>query len=135
MKRKILFLQYILKLDKKSMMYNILRVIEENSTKSDFVLTSRKYLEILKMNLSFKELEKMSKYRLRRILREKIRNEALVYLNNQKMKQEKIKQIEYNELKMQNYLVESDRNISVSKVIYKARGQILDIKMLKKVEI
>ena len=63
----------------------------------------------------------MSKYRLRRILREKIRNEALVYLNNQKMKQEKIKQIEYNELKMQNYLVESDRNISVSKVIYKRK--------------
>ena len=48
------------------------------------------------------------------------------------MKQEKIKQIEYNELKMQNYLVESDRNISVSKVIYKARGKILDIKTQKK---
>ena len=33
---------------------------------------------------------------------------------------------------MQDYLAEGDRNLLVSKVIYKARGQILDIKMHKK---
>ena len=44
----------------------------------------------------------------------------------------KLKNIEYKELKMQDYLADGDRNISVSKVIYKARGMILDIKMQKK---
>ena len=48
------------------------------------------------------------------------------------MKQEKIKNIEYKELKMQDYLAQGDRNISISKIIYKARGQTLDIKMHKK---
>ena len=48
------------------------------------------------------------------------------------MGQEKIRNIIYKELKMQNYLAEGDRNLLVSKVICKARGQILDIKMHKK---
>ena len=48
------------------------------------------------------------------------------------MKQEKIKNIEFTELKMQDYLGQGDRNISISKIIYKARGQTLDIKMHKK---
>ena len=109
----------------------MLKTIEENPMKNDFVLTSKKYLEILKLNLPLKEIEKMSKFKLRGILRGKIKNEALVYLNNQKIKQDKIKRIIYNELKMQNYLADGDRNTSISKVIYKARGKILDIKTQK----
>ena len=33
---------------------------------------------------------------------------------------------------MQDYLAEGDRNLLVSKVIYKARGQFLDIKMQRR---
>ena len=65
-------------------------------------------------------------------LKEKIRFEALVYLKNQQIKQEKIKDIKYSELKMQDYLAEGDRSIIVSKTIYKARGMTLDIKEQKK---
>ena len=77
MKRKLLFLQYILKQDKKSMMYNILKAIQDEPRKNDFVTTCKKYIETLKMNLSFKEIEKMSKFQLRKILLEMIKNEAL----------------------------------------------------------
>ena len=132
MKRKLLFLQYILKQDKNSMIYNVLKAIEENPVKNDFVLTCKKYLEKLKMTLTFEEIEKMSKFQLRKALKEKIKDEALVFLKSQQMKQEKIKNIEYKELKMQDYLAQGDRNISISKIIYKARGQTLDIKMHKK---
>ena len=48
------------------------------------------------------------------------------------MVQQKIKNIIYKELKMQDYLAEGDRNSLVSKVIYKAKGQVLDIKMQKR---
>ena len=47
MKRKILFLQYILKQDKKSMMYNILKAIQDKPMKNDFVSTCKKYMETL----------------------------------------------------------------------------------------
>ena len=66
------------------------------------------------------------------VLKEKIQNEAFMYLRNQQTKQEKIKNIQYKELKMQDYLADGDRKISVSKVIYKARGMSLDIKMQKR---
>ena len=132
MKRKLMFLHYILKQNKESMIYKILKAIEENPVKNDFVFTCKKYLEKLKMNESFDELERMSKIELKKILKERIRFEALVYLKNQQIKQEKIKYIQYNQLKMQDYLVEGDRNIKVSKTIYKARGMTLDIKMQKK---
>ena len=84
------------------------------------------------MNITLEQIENMSKIQLKKILKEKIRNEAFMYLRNQQTKQEKIKNIEYKELKMQDYLADGDRKISVSKVIYKARGMSLDIKMQKR---
>ena len=87
---------------------------------------------MLKMNTTFEELENMSKLKLKKILKDKIRNEAFVYLTNQQIKQEKIKNIKYTQLKMQDYLAEGDRNILVSKTIYQARGMTLNIKMQKK---
>ena len=132
MKRKIMFLQYILKQNKNSMVYKIFKAIEENPIKNDFVNTCKKYLDILKIKTNFEGIAKMSKIKLKKILREKTNYEAFVYLKSQQMVQEKIKNILYKELKMQDYLAEGDRNLLVSKVVYKARGQVLDIKMQKR---
>jgi hypothetical protein len=66
MKRKILFLQYILKEEKHSMIYQILKATHENPVKNDFVSTCRKYLKILDIQLSFEENENMSKYSLKK---------------------------------------------------------------------
>ena len=84
------------------------------------------------MNITLEQIKNMSKFQLKKILKEKIRNEAFIYLKNQQTKQEKIKNIEYKELKMQDYLADGDRKILVSKLIYKARGMNLDIKMQKR---
>ena len=40
--------------------------------------------------------------------------------------------IQYKELKIQDYLADGDRNTSVSKIIFKARGKTLDIKLQKR---
>ena len=42
MKRKLMFLQYILKQNKESMIYKIFKAIEENPIKNDFVFTCKK---------------------------------------------------------------------------------------------
>ena len=96
------------------------------------VYTCKKYIESLRMNITLEQIKNMSKFQLKKILKEKIRNEAFIYLKNQQTKQEKIKNIEYKELKMQDYLADGDRKILVSKLIYKARGMNLDIKMQKR---
>ena len=84
------------------------------------------------MKMSFEDLEKMSKIQLKRILEEKIKYEALEFLKKQQLQQEKIKNLEFMELKMQDYLMDGDRNTLVSKTIFKARGKILDIKTQQK---
>ena len=48
------------------------------------------------------------------------------------MKQEKIKDIVYKEFEMQDYLAKGDRNVVISKIIFKARRQTLDIKSQKR---
>ena len=56
---------------------------------------------------------------------------AFDYLITEKNKQEKIKDIQYSELKLQNYLMEGNKNINTSKFIFKARAKTLDIKSQK----
>ena len=53
------------------MIYQILKATEEKPIKNDFVTTCQKYLKILDINLSFEEIGKMSKYSLKKVLREK----------------------------------------------------------------
>ena len=48
---------------------------------------------------------------------------------------DKIKNIKFEELKIQDYLADGDRNNLVSKIIFKARGKTLDIKLQKKMEV
>ena len=132
MRRKIAFLQYILKEDKNSMIYQILKATEEKPIKNDFVITCQKYLKILDINLSFEEIGKMSKYSLKKVLREKTNIAAYKYLTAQKSKQTKILDMEYSKLEMQAYLADGDRDNRVSRLIFKARGKTLDIKMQKR---
>ena len=89
-------------------------------------------MKIFIINLTFEEIGKMSKFSFKKILKEKIQNAAFKYLNSEKLKQTKILDINYSELKMQDYLADGDRNTNISKLIFKARGKILDIKLHKK---
>ena len=132
MKRKLSFLQYIMKQEERSMIFKILKATRENPTKNDFVLTCQKYLKKLEIDLSFEEISKMSKFKFKMILKEKAATAAFKYLQNEKMKQTKILDIQHTKLKMQEYLADGDRKTDISKLIFKARGKTLDIKLQKK---
>ena len=115
MKRKLSFLQYLLKEDKESMIYKVLKATQDNPLKNDFVLTCKKYMKILGIEFSFEQIEQMSKSSLKKVLKEKTRQAAYKYLIGQKSKQSKISDIKYSELKMQSYLAEGERDIRLSK--------------------
>ena len=132
MKRKLSFLQYIMKQEESSMIFQILKATRENPVKNDFVYTCQKYLKTLEIDLSFEEIAKMTKYNFKKILKEKATIAAFKYLKNEQMKQKKILDIQYSKLQMQEYLADGDRNTDISKLIFKARGKTLDIKLQKK---
>ena len=132
MKRKLSFLQYILLEDENSMIRKVLKATQEDSTKNDFVQTCEKYLKVLDIRLSFDQIEKMSKPVFKKLLKEKARLAAFNYLIVEKSKQSKIVDIKYEKLEMQEYLLCGDRNVNVSRIIFKARSKTLDIKSQKK---
>ena len=135
MKRKIIFLQYILQQEKESMIFQVFKATCENPLKNDFVKTCEKYLDTLKINLTFDEISEMSKSKFKKIVKQKTTEAAFKYLieeKNKPGKQTKIAHLQYKSLEMQEYLLEGNKNTELSKLIYKARGGTLDIKINKK---
>ena len=68
-------------------------------------------------------------------MHEKITEAGFKYLikkKNEKGKQRKIEQLEYSKLSIQEYLLCGNNDTEISKLIFKARGKLLDMKEHKK---
>ena len=81
----------------------------ENPIKNDFVKFCERYLKNL--------------------VKEKA---SLAYLIAEKNKQTKIAHIQYENFELQEYLLDGNENVNVSKFIFKARSSTLDIKTQRK---
>ena len=66
------------------------------------------------------------------MVKEKTIQAGFKHLMNEKEKQSKISHIKYDELKIQEYLLDGNKNIEISKFVFKARSKCLDIKTHKK---
>ena len=64
-------------------------------------------------------------------MKEKTAAAAFKYLMEIKNKQTKISHIKYDDLEIQEYLVDCNRNTEISKFIFKARSMTLNIKTQK----
>ena len=117
------------------MLFKVLEATRENPTKNDFVKTCESYLEKLKINMTFEELGKLSKWSVKKMVKEKTHEAGFNYLLKEKNKQNKISEIQYSDLEIQEYLLEGNRKTKMSKVISKARAMSLDIKHTKKLEV
>ena len=56
-----MFLQYILKQEKNSMMYKVFKATIDNPVKNDFVKACEKYLDRLWLKLTFEEISLKTK--------------------------------------------------------------------------
>ena len=132
MKRKLMFLQYILKQEKKCMIYRVLSATVENPSKNDFVDTCNKYLKDLDVKMTFEEIGKMSQKHFKKIICENVKKLSFEYLIKQKCEQSKAKNVQYDKLEMQEYFVGGNCSREVAKLIFKSRSMSLDIKMNKR---
>ena len=83
MKRKLSFLQYILQQNKDTMLHQVFKATWDNPLKKDFVMTCKKYLEVLEINLTFEEIQLMSKFSFSQILKKQMKIAAFAYLKAQ----------------------------------------------------
>ncbi len=71
MKWKIVFLQYILKQKKDSMIFQVFKATCDSPIKNDFMEVCNKYLKILDINLSLEDIENLSSWRFKRLVKTK----------------------------------------------------------------
>ena len=78
--------------------------------------------------LNFQEIVTMSQWTFKKLVEEKTKTAGLIYLLSQKQKQTKTSNIQYNDLKIQEYFIDGYCKRNISKLIFKARSKTLDIK-------
>lgn len=70
-KRKIIFLQYILQQKESTVVKLVFTATSENPLQNDFVDTCKKYLQTLKIDLTFEEIRQMSVYKFKKLVKQK----------------------------------------------------------------
>ena len=100
------------------MMYQVMKATRENPIKNDFVKTCEEYLNILDIKLSFEEIEGMSQWSFKKLVKAKTEAAGLRYLQCQLKKQTKASDIVYCDLRIQEYLVCGYCNKNLSNLIF-----------------
>ena len=126
MKRRCLFLKSILNENENSRMYKFFRLQSDNPVKGDWVSSVLKDLQVLDIKKSFSEIKIMSVETFKDLLRRKLRQQALEYLES--LRGIKGKEISYSELKMAEYLqpIYSKISIDERRMIFAIRNRMVN---------
>ena len=130
-KRRLTFLHYILNQEADSLIFKVLEKQCESRTAKDWVTTVITDLETLGLNVTFGDIQKMSKVKWKSIVKIKVKEESLKNLEKMKKAHSKVKEIEHKKLEMQTYFLPNQNKISQEeiKIIFKMRCREMKVKM------
>ena len=130
MGRRIMFLHYILNCDKNETISKVFWAQKQNPLPNDWSETVQEDIKILGIGqYSIEEISLLKKAKLKIIVKEACKASALKYLLNEIKEKDisKLKNITYNELKMQPYLSSSKKSLKHKKILFKARTKMLNV--------
>ena len=129
MSRRLNFLHYILNEEESSLIFNFFLAQLEQPSRQDWCHTVTEDLKTLKMNLKLSEIRKLTKATFKKMVKDKIEEEALKYLNDIKARHSKVRHIEHTKMKMQDYLRPEDTiSIDEAKFLFQLRTRMLDVR-------
>ena len=126
-KSRLLFLQCILKEEPSSMIYRFLHLQFEKPTRGDWASSCLDDLNNLRIEISLEDIKKISKNQFSQIVKKAIQERALEYLVEKQGS--KGQEISWKELKMADYLLPSNQNISLDeqRSIFAIRNRMVNI--------
>ena len=126
-RRRLLFFKTILNEKPNNLAYRFVQMQLEKPSKGDWASSYLKSLEYLDLTFSIAEIKEMTKNQFRRILKKAIKEKAFKYLIDKRGS--KGKEIEYLRLKMAEYLLPQDENISIldQQYIFSIRNRMVQI--------
>ena len=122
MKRRIMFLHYILQQPEQSLLYKCFKAQLNNKLAGDWVIQVESDLRELKIVDSLWEIKLMTKFTLKSILKKHTLQYAFEKLMSVKKSQSKCSQVEYNELKIQSYVTTDLLTTEQKKLLFQLRS-------------
>ena len=104
--RRLMYLQNIIKKDEKEMIKKIYETQKGNPSPGDFSEIIKEDSKSINLNLTENEISKLSKQKFKAIVKDKVRNTAFEYLKTLKKEHSKMKNLIYEKLELQPYLIE-----------------------------
>ena len=126
--RRLMFLHYILKEDRNSLISRFFYAQDLDPVKNDWSVTCRDDLKGLSIDFTFLDIGAMSKMQFKRIVKKAVSNQAFEFLMSEKSKLSKVQHIKYEDLKIQDYLLPYKTSTRLAKLIFQARCRMLDVK-------
>jgi hypothetical protein len=130
-KRRLMFLQYILKEEPTSMISKFFESQVKNPTTKDWVTTVRNDLKDVEINATFADIKAMPKNKFKNMLKINIERKAVLLLEEKKANHSKVMHIKHGFLRMQMYLKPSQMQISTEErqLVFQLRSAMTNVKM------
>ena len=129
-----MFLHHIMKQDKDSLLFQVFLAQVKYPTSNDWVTQVLKDLEDIKFEIQFEDIENTSKEKFKEMLlihvQEYLFSELLKKKENRISQNARGRNIHYEEYEMQNYLKETEIDLSLDekKWLFKCRTDDIDLK-------
>ena len=127
MKRRIMFLHYIMHQEKESLLYKFFLAQYNHPVRGDWWLTVKEDMDILGLNLSLDQISTISKHSLKQMVNKKTDAKALQFLNS--LKGNKARQVTHTKLEIQKYLMPNIMSNNQRKFLFQLRSRMLDHKI------
>ena len=105
--RRLLYLQTILKRSENELTHRILMAQKDDPSPGDFVNLVAKDLENIEIDMSYNDIKEMGVDHFKTLIKKKTKDAAFKLLKSLQSKHSKIKNIEYDELRCQPYMISS----------------------------
>ena len=125
--RRLMFLHYMLKLDKTEMLSQFFYAQWNNPCKNDWTLTIKKDLEEFMIDSNLDLIRCQSQYQFKELVKERCHETAFQHLLALKESHSKLSGITYDDLKMQPYLQDGTFHSGDARVLFRFRTRMIRV--------
>ena len=127
-KKRIMFLHHILTREKEALIHRVLMAQINQPAKGDWCVVVREDLDSFGLsNISFDEISKMSKDKLKMLLNDVMARCSFEELDSRKLNLSKVSGISYNRLEIQPYLTDPQLSIKLKQLTFKWRTKMVKV--------
>ena len=129
--RRLNFLFYILNQDADSLLFKVFEKQCKDGTRRDWVNTVISDLDLCKLNVTFEDIQSMTKPKWKSIVKTHISEKSLKDLEIMKQRHSKVMELKHPNLTMQEYLLPNKQKISKeeTQLIFRMRCKVTNVKM------